>query len=226
MTDFPLVICLCLTMKGREKFLRRAIDCFRRQTYRNRELLIVSDGEAVSPSRDLPGIKWTGDDRPIASLGLNGRRKNIGQKRNLGCESASGSDIIATWDDDDYSAPDRIERQVQILNETGKPVTAADEMMFTDGLEWWRFMYPEGFAAGTSLCFTRAWWKDHPFNEGEYGMIGEDCRFITEAHGAGQFFYTPGFDDLMYATIHPGNTSKKNTSEPGWRHQPGFQWKD
>lgn len=230
MNDSPLVTCLCLTMKGREKFLRRAVDCFLAQTYKNRKLIIVADSwDDLESDVQLVGRSY--EDMAILipqswfpMLRQSNGTLNIGQKRNLGCQSAAGSDLIAVWDDDDYSAPSRIEEQVKHLQQRGASVTAYDRMFFTDGVEWWDFDYPKGFAAGTSLCFTRDWWKSHPFDEGQYGMIGEDCRFITEAHQAGVF--APVACPQMYATIHSGNTSRKNTSEPGWRHQPGFQWKD
>ena len=43
MEEQPLVTCLCLTMAGRSEFLKRAVECFARQTYPHKELLIVAD---------------------------------------------------------------------------------------------------------------------------------------------------------------------------------------
>ncbi len=40
----PLVTCLCLT-RNRRAWLPRAIGCFLAQTYEERELLIVDDGD-------------------------------------------------------------------------------------------------------------------------------------------------------------------------------------
>lgn len=241
MTDYPLVTCLCLTMKGREKFLQRAMQCFDQQTYPNRELLIVPDtwedipqlegvirkefvntfNQTVTPT---PQDEWRVSYAVVPFENHHsGQRRCIGGKRNLGCKWAMG-EIIAVWDDDDYSGDTRIERQVAVLQATKKSVTAMDEMLFTDGSDWWRFSYREGLAAGTSLCFRRDWWEKHRFDERQYGNRGEDVRFISEAFKANQFFYT--CENLMYATIHPGNTSKKTTSGRGWTHVPGFEWKD
>ena len=53
MTD-PLVSCICLT-RNRREWLPKAIDCFEQQTYSQRELVIVWDGEPVAdlvPSAD------------------------------------------------------------------------------------------------------------------------------------------------------------------------------
>jgi glycosyltransferase involved in cell wall biosynthesis len=51
-----------------------------------------------------------------------GIKHSIGAKRNLGCEAARG-EIIAHWDDDDYSAPGRLEDQVRRILTSGKAVT-------------------------------------------------------------------------------------------------------
>lgn len=217
----PLVTCLCLTMAGRSEFLKRAVACFARQTYANRELLIVADSiEDGTVAMDAAGMVPAGTG---ISVYVPLQKSSIGRKRNLGCGSAEG-EIICHWDDDDYSAPSRIEKQVKRIQESKACVTASDTMFFTDGSDWWKFHYPEGFAAGTSLMFRRDWWKDHQFDEGEYAIIGEDCRFITEAHEAGVFAPVALLD--MYASIHPGNTSKKQPLGPGWTPLPGFVWRD
>lgn len=221
MNDLPLVTCLCLTTAGRDKFLYRAIDCYRLQTYSNRQLLIVADSfsdveQSLIPSDCPKGIE--------VIVGCGRKKRNIGEKRNLGCESATGSDLIAVWDDDDYSAPGRLAQQVDWMMHTGTSVTGSDSMLFTDGSLWWKFQYPEGFAAGTSLMFRRDWWQAHPFEEGNHGMRGEDGRFVTQAFEAREFL---PFCPTMYATIHPGNTSKKFPDRyPGWTRLPGFKWKD
>lgn len=221
MNDTPLVTCLCLTTAGRKDFLNRAIDCFWNQTYPNRHLLIVADSFS-----DVNHLLMLGSDVVISVLVPQGPKLNIGQKRNIGCESAKGSDLIAVWDDDDYSTPQRLEKQVAILQGSGKSVTATDDMLFTDGASWWRFQYAPACGAGTSLLFRRDWWKTHQFDEREYGMVGEDSRFITEAVEHQAFTYTHYVERLMYATIHPGNTSKKSPRGPGWTELSGFRWED
>ena len=51
----PLVTCLCLT-RNRRGFLPRAIECFVAQTYEERELLIVDDGD--DSIADLAPADW------------------------------------------------------------------------------------------------------------------------------------------------------------------------
>jgi O-antigen biosynthesis protein len=195
------VTCLCLT-RNRREWLPKAIDHFRLQTYVNRELLIVADGESA---RDLvpesPSIRLIEIQGPI----------EIGAKRNFGCERAHG-EIIAHWDDDDYSAPGRLADQVDRIVASGKSVTGYRSMRFTDGREWWQYSGSPGYALGTSLCYRREWWREHPFS---VKQIGEDKDFASEAGRSGELELSDA-GDLMYATIHPGNTSPRQLSGTNW----------
>jgi glycosyltransferase involved in cell wall biosynthesis len=212
----PLVTCLCLT-KNRREWLPIAIDCFRRQTYENRELLVVADGVFI--------FDLVPEDPRITVLERGGP---VGAKRNAGCDAARG-DIIAVWDDDDYSAPQRIGSQVAAMRENGKAVAGYAAMKFTDAspenrriapsgapARWWLYT---GTTLGTSLCFTRDWWMRHRFKEIN---CGQDEQFATEALGAKQLV-REGDLDLMYATNHPGNASAMQKG--GSRQAEGHNYK-
>ena len=97
----PLVSCIMPTY-NRRPFIRLALDRFREQTYANRELIVVDDGPV--PVNDLlrqePSVRYIRVEP----------RPSIGAKRNLACGEARG-EIVAHWDDDDWYAPDRLERQ-------------------------------------------------------------------------------------------------------------------
>ena len=203
----PLVTCLCCT-KGRREWIPKAIKNFYRQTYKRKELLFVADCLCDVPAPlHFPVISRSGF--------------NVGQKRNAGCEFAFG-DLIAIWDDDDFSAPGRLSQQVAELERSGKSVTGYRAMKFTDGSAWWEFCYPlKDWVLATSMCFRRDWWLDHPF---EPLQVGQDERFCAVAAGAEQLAECADLD-LMYATIHPGNTSPRNVNRGfPWVPLPGFQW--
>jgi len=227
--SLPLVTCLCLTTQGRVLFLKRAIDCFIASTYPARELLIIADsaddlGDEIGPSRGhLPNLVDDGLGPDVGGAFIVAPRKmNIGQKRNYGCNEAAG-DLIAIWDDDDYSAPGRLSQQVFDLRSTNSAVTGYREMKFTDGASWWSFSLAAGFCHGTSLMFRRDWWAKHPFPELN---IGEDAGFCEAAAAEKQLLAFPDLG-LMYATIHPGNTSKRRPGyDAGWTPLPGFEWSD
>lgn len=203
MLGFPFVTALCIT-KNRRQWLPKAIACYQAQTYPNRELLIVADGADV---RDLipndPSIRLLQIEEGI----------RIGEKRNFGCDRAAG-EIIATWDDDDFSAPDRLADQVQRLEASGCAVTGYCPMLFTDGERWWQYVNGDKlFALGTSLCFRRSWWASHPFKPIQ---VGEDGAFIEPAKKAKEITVVPA-NELMYATIHRNNTSPRSLDPSNWK---------
>jgi len=189
------VTCLCLT-KNRRRWLPRAIACFLRQTHRDAELLILADGEDV---RDL----LPADDSRVRLIHLE-RQLNVGDKRNFGCERALG-DVIAHWDDDDHSEPERLADQLRRLDESGKSVTGFRSMRFTDGIDWWKYNGTHNYALGTSLVYRREWWRANRFKSVQ---IGEDNQFVRNADTRGEFVSADA-GLLMHATIHPGNTSKR-----------------
>lgn len=172
------------------------------QTYPDRELLIVADGADV---RDLVPA----DDR-VRLIHVAGAPE-IGEKRNFGCEQAAGN-IIAHWDDDDFSAPGRLADQMQRLGDSGKAVTGYHSMRFTDGAQWWEYTGVRNYSLGTSLVYRHDWWKRHRFPALQ---IGEDNHFVSEAWNAGELS-TAHAGDLMYATIHAGNTSPRMMGE-NWK---------
>lgn len=210
---FPLITCLCLT-RNRRQWLPLAIKYFRAQTYPNKELLIIADGESV---RDLA----VGDD--IRLIEIESGRK-IGEKRNFGCANALG-EFVSHWDDDDYSAPGRLADQVRRLQDSGKAVTAYHSMYFgnREG-QWWEFQARKMAGIGTSLLYAADYWRSHLFPAKQ---ICEDNEFMHAAAVAKQFV-TADASLFMAATIHQGNTSPRNLGGykrvPDFSGVPGMEW--
>jgi glycosyltransferase involved in cell wall biosynthesis len=202
------VTCLCLT-KDRREWLPKALQCFQKQTYPHLELLILSDGRDV---RDLV------PDAPRIRLIQTSKSFNsIGEKRNYACEHARG-DVICHWDDDDWSEPERVAIQVEMLLAQQKSVVGFHTMRFTNGSSWWEYRGSSTYALGTSLCYLRSWWRDHPF---EPKQVGEDSSFVRNA-GAAKELFSVDARSLMYATIHDGNTSPRMVSGNSWARVEGF----
>lgn len=203
-----LVTCLCLT-RNRREWLPQAIACFQTQTHEERELLIAADGEDVV---DLIPID------PRIRLITAAWFPNIGAKRNWACAQAKG-EFIAHWDDDDYSAPGRLAGQISKLQASGKAVTGYQTMKFTDGQRWWLYKGNAAIALGTSLCYRRDWWEGHRFPSQQ---VAEDSNFVAVAANAQQLV-TEGDLDLMYATVHDGNTSPRIMNGTCWSELPDYQ---
>jgi glycosyltransferase involved in cell wall biosynthesis len=198
-----LVSCIMPT-RGRAQWVHKALQCWREQTYIDRELIILDDFDCTS-FRDgwiESGVRYEAMRRHL----------NIGEKRNIACSRAAG-EIICHWDDDDCSAPNRIERQLDMLMRSGKQVSGFHSMRFTDGTRWWHFTSP--YAFGTSLMYWRSYWERNPFPPQQ---SGEDTCFVVAALGRGDIASADA-GDLMYATNHPNNTCARtpHLSPNQWR---------
>jgi glycosyltransferase involved in cell wall biosynthesis len=190
---------------NRRASVPRAIHCFLRQDYEPKELIIVDDGDdAIS---DL-----VPNDERIRYVRLD-YKMALGAKRNLACKQAAG-DIIVHWDDDDWSADWRISYQVRALIESSAEVCGLDKLYFYEPErdQAWQYIYPERarfWVAGASLCYLKSFWRENPFPNIN---VGEDTRFVWGGD-ARKMIALP--DASFYvAMIHPGNTSRKRTSDP------------
>ena len=130
-TPLPLVSCIMPTTGDRRRFLPQAIKCFQRQTYPNLELVILCDGED-----DLSDL-IPRDDKRIRYFYLGRDHRTIGTKRNVACERAKG-DLIAHFDDDDWSHPDRLSFQVGALLAEGAEVCRLSQLSFFEIAREWR----------------------------------------------------------------------------------------
>ncbi len=93
-----------------EKYVREAIDSILSQTYSDFELIIINDGSTDS-SVDI--VK-SYNDRRIRFIN-NVSNSGLAVTRNQGLKLARG-EYIANLDSDDRSYPERIERQVKLLD--------------------------------------------------------------------------------------------------------------
>jgi glycosyltransferase involved in cell wall biosynthesis len=209
MLSDPLVSCLMPT-HGRRRFVPLAVHYFLRQSYPERELVVVDDGP--EPVRDL-----LPDDPRIRYLRLD-RRLSIGEKRNRAAEAARGA-LLAHWDDDDWSGPDRLSRQVNRLLASGADLCGLDRPLFYDpgGARAWRYRYAgrRAWAAGGTWLYRRSLWEERPFDAVD---DGEDTRFVWRL--APERVLPLGDAPWFVALVHAESTSRKRLSGPHWRPEP------
>lgn len=170
--------------------------------YPNRELLILNSGVPVEDL--LP------DDLRIRLIEV--QSATIGELRNTAVRLAHG-EIIAHWDDDDYSAPDRLMDQVVRMHKTKAMVTGYCEMLFESPSERWMFSSVANFAIGTSLMYRKDWALSHPFPAVQ---VAEDAAFSNYAREQKVLTTAPA-RDLMRASIHAGNTSPRRLKGDNWK---------
>ena len=90
-------------------------------------------------------------------------------------------------------------------------VSGFHTMRFTDGLRSWRYSGKERYALGTSLCYRKDWWQGHRFPD---DRIGEDNAFVGKARDV---IVSTDAGEMMYATIHNGNTSPRTLRGKNWK---------
>jgi glycosyltransferase involved in cell wall biosynthesis len=178
----PLISCIMPTY-NRRSFITLALTCFREQTYRNRELIVIDDGtdSIADLVRDEPGVRY---------YRITGRLR-IGAKRNRACAEARG-ELIAQWDDDDWYAPDRLTRQAAPILRDEADVTGLENrfvLQMPDRRFWTldprlhRSMFV-GDVHGGTLVFRRAiWMAGVRYPEVD---LAEDARFLQLATASGR----------------------------------------
>ena len=154
----PLISCIMPTY-NRRSFIGLALSCFREQTYRNRELIVIDDGN--DPIGDL-----LRDEPSVRYFRVHGRLP-IGAKRNRACAEARG-ELIAHWDDDDWYGADRLERQAAPILSGQADITGLenrfvlqvpDRRFWTVDPRLHRSMFV-GDVHGGTLAFRRGIWTD------------------------------------------------------------------
>ncbi|GAB4205508.1 MAG: hypothetical protein OHK0022_31690 [Roseiflexaceae bacterium] len=209
-TESSLVSCIMPT-SNRRRFVSLAIGYFLNQTYAERELVIVDDGD--DRVADLipadPRIRYVAVERGLT----------LGAKRNLACDLARGS-VIIHWDDDDWSAPHRISYQRAELERQRADLGLISRTYYLhpETASAWLHSYPltlRANRAGGTLCYRRVLWEHNPFPAIQ---LGEDSVFVREARAARRAIL---LDPAFYVgIIHGANTSWKRRAGPYWHPRP------
>lgn len=109
----PLISCICIT-SNRSVLVQRAIACFERQDYPNKELVIsypekdLLTKSVMDQIEKLSGIEMVRIERP--------EDEKLGIARNNAIQAANG-EYICIWDDDDWYNDDRISQQFIVLKD-------------------------------------------------------------------------------------------------------------
>ncbi len=176
----PSVACIMLT-RDRPEMAERAVRSFERQTYGRRRLLIYDTATPPVTYPEYGGGVLYYSFPPSAG-------KSIGALRNEAIEFAmigaqpDELDIIATWDSDDLSHPNRLAEQVAMLQSGDYDAVGYNQMLFwkvgcgpsgVDPMERTMPVHPgesylythphSNFLIGTSMCYWRRTWEEKPF---------------------------------------------------------------
>jgi len=185
----PLVC--CILPFHRAEYVEQAIECFKRQAYPNRTLISLDTSKLPS---------------------------TIGALRNQLVAMTPAGCLVAHFDYDDWSAPERLAEQVEFMRESGASVVGYRDMPFLDVVHDRVMLYnsyrPRGYAVGTSLLYRREVWERVPFPD----AMEEDTTWqhqVGAEHIQSQSSVADG-RPRMVARIHNHNTSPK----VGARYEP------
>jgi glycosyltransferase involved in cell wall biosynthesis len=104
-----LVSCVMVT-RDRYPFAQLAIEAFRRQTYPNRELVVLQDGADTRLLEEIEAAR----DPMIRAVRMPTDGLSLGELRNRVIAAARGP-FVCQWDDDDLYDPARIATQLAAL---------------------------------------------------------------------------------------------------------------
>jgi glycosyltransferase involved in cell wall biosynthesis len=195
----PPRVSVIIATRDRPRLLAIALRCYELQTYPNRELIVVDDGE-VAPA----------DAASVEAIGANLIRVEpgtpLGVKLNHGARAANGM-FCQKMDDDDWYAPTFVETMVQSVLQSWTIVrrpTIAVLMgfLFFDVARWEvRRSTPEN-APGATLFFEREVWDEHPFR----GVPrDEDVWFYMDQIRHGGVCVTVDAPETFLAVRHGGS---------------------
>jgi len=167
--ETPAVTAVMITGKDERRIplALASVRSFMGQTYKNKELLIVTDGFSL-----LPQIANAKNIREVRA-----ERQTLGGLRNVALDNCDSPWIIQ-WDDDDWSHPERIEAQMywaDVMTEahgSPRPVTLGKQIRYSFELNN-AYVYSDNRSGihGTVL---------HPQTDLRYETIGkhEDSHFL------------------------------------------------
>jgi glycosyltransferase involved in cell wall biosynthesis len=193
----PLVSCIIPTCDRRE-YLPAAINCYQQQLYALKELIVVDNGQDAIEDLVPTGAKYLRIDPA--------RKVTTGEMRNRACALAAGT-LIAHFDDDDWSHPRRLIEQVRNMQSLCVSVGGYNQMYFIweEKRKAWLYTNPDFYALGTSLVYTRDYWRGGKFPD---KAIAEDTAFIERAQRR-RALTVGAANDRLIARIHEKNTSDK-----------------
>ena len=207
----PLISCLMVT-RGRYQQARLSIASFLKQTYPNRELVVLDDD---SDSRLSEWIKSQAN--PLLRLiQLPDERLPLGKLRNFSVDHARG-EYVCQWDDDDLNDPLRLEVQLQTMLATDSQASLLARWMI-----WWPQSQRLALSCyrdweGSLLCM-RSLMPRYP----SHFRRGEDTIMLQELIPKVRLARVD-LPRLYLYVVHGANTFEANHFENHWKHATA-QW--
>lgn len=199
--DQKKVSCLMVTA-NRKMLAKRAVQCFINQSYPNKELVIIDDGD-----QDYTDIL---SDIPAGELKYVRLKKEpdfvLGKLRNRSLNEANG-DYLVQWDDDDWYHPQRIETQAAVLDKGYDACCISSAIMHLDTEEFTDHPYigilPDGIPG--SIMHRRSDTIRYPETR-----RAEDTVYLNDWIEKKYFKLDDSYNHLFLRAYHGRNTWEQN----------------
>lgn len=173
-----------------EKYLREAIDSIINQTFTDWEFIIVNEFGSSQSATDILA-EYAALDGRIKVI-QNTARLRIAESLNVGLRTAQG-EYIARMDADDISSPERLQRQVDYLDEhLDIDICGLKVTMFGEGVWDWRVYYGAEYLRCAALFYT-------PFVHPTVMMRKSGLEKYSLAYNP-DFYYSEDFDFFVRAS--------------------------
>lgn len=216
----PVVSVLMSVHNEPARFIEVAVKSICEQTYKNLEFIIIDD---ASEEETYDCLKDLADKHDIIKLYRNERNIGLTATLNKGLALCNG-EFIARMDADDYSLPERIERQVDYLNEHSE-IDILGTGVVSFGLDI-KFMSPvDGFSYSdvqsslffqSSLChpsvlIRKKFLIDNKLSYDENVKKGQDYDLWERASVCGNLAVMP--EVLLFYRTHKKQITSTNRGE-------------
>ncbi len=211
MAEPPLISCLMVARPVPERLrrLRQSLDCYLRQTYARRELVIVIDGRPSEPTTTAEVKALVrGLGRSDVRVVEPANARSLGALRNVSLDHARG-DLVCVWDDDDLHHPRRLAAQQAAMQATGAEALCLQH--FTQFFEAERQLFCTNFlntvvgGLPTTLMYRRAAGVRYP-EAGPRADREEDMALIEQLAARGDLRMLAGHPHLYVYVCHGANT--------------------
>jgi glycosyltransferase involved in cell wall biosynthesis len=221
MPDQPLISCLMVALPAAHRLqgLKRSIADYLRQSWPDRELVVVLNGGDPAVAAAI--------EAHIAGLGRDDIRivdppgaLPLGALRNIAKAEARGA-LVCQWDDDDFHHPERLARQAEALVGSGAEAMCLEQVMQFFTAE--RLLYCDNFRMAGETCFPGSilCWTEAPIvypEEGPSARLGEDTEVILALKARGALRTLADWPHLYVYVSHGGNSwnEEHHRSVPRW----------
>jgi glycosyltransferase involved in cell wall biosynthesis len=200
MKTSPLISCLCITHNN-PKQLQLVINCFNAQTYANKELMVLFEGDNTY----VKGLSNHNRNKDIYFVEVPANPKlTLGELRNIAVEQCNG-EYFCQWDDDDWYANNRLQVQMDAIRQSCKPASMLLYWLMYDNVNKSAYLSPFRLWEGSILCK-----KSIITPECNYASLikGEDTILLGNLLNSNSIF--PVINPSLYIYVFHG----KNT----WDH--------